>query len=197
VLRWASVVAVACLPGPGRGSEQIVSGSRSYEAWAPALDAPGYRVAPDRAVLPVGVSAEDPRAAVDALAKALPAGCTLRITGYVPPRRIDAAMDVSFAGMADVRARMDQLDRCLAPFAGRSDAALGETQWVVDHPEQHFDALAERLVATQQAAASIVAPGVHPEDRRCVPTGAVLPSDPRISGVALALEVTCSVVSAP
>ncbi|MEQ1506510.1 MAG: hypothetical protein ABMB14_30055, partial [Myxococcota bacterium] len=72
---------------------------------------------------------------------------------------------------------------------------VGAVDLVVDAPDSHRDALVERLVREQQAAAAIGgAPQLHPEDRRCVPTGRVVPGAEQLDGVELKLEVDCRIV---
>lgn len=206
---------LACAGAPGERVTEQVLGDAAYSlgrgsGWAPPAvpDPAAYRVAPDRGLVAVAVRAQDDDpaqaaalvgATMERLTAALPAGCTLRATDYAPPidgvATLSATLDVAFPDPA-FPARIDHLDACLAALRVDPQGvqlAVGAPVWTVDHPEAHFAALAERLTRAQTAAASIIAPGVHPGDRRCVPSGEVLVGERRLDGVELRLDVTCAV----
>lgn len=160
------------------------------------------------------------RAEIDALSTALSdaPGCTLEVRSYTAPEiyggswsaQARLVVDVAFDELLDVRLRMDRLDSCSAVVAARlsDEVEVEDDTWlsvgtagptfVVDAPERHVAALAERLLRQQQAAAAIGgAPQLHPEDRRCVPTGEVTVGERSIAGVELVLVAPCRIPSAP
>lgn len=213
-----AAMALAC----GSGPLDIPSVRSSYESgWSvPLPPAPtAYRVPPDRAWIPVHHSrrAETAPAAGDAaksdyeaIAAAVNAveGCTfvlLNATIDTGPGEttVQSALGVwvDLAGAGDPEARFGRIHACTVPLTtfAADDAGdtrgfhVGEATPIVDDPEAHYVELADRFVARQQAAAGVTGPGLHPEDRRCVPTGEVTVVSASLAGVELALDVVCRI----
>lgn len=117
-----------------------------------------------------------------------------------------AGLDVDLGGTTTVTERMDRLDACrlavlpVLPLEEEelSDerhhvATLGEAILVVDDPHAHLGALLARRAARLAAVTATAAPQLHPEDQRCVPSGAVQLGGRTLAGVVLELELACRI----
>ncbi|MES2643992.1 MAG: hypothetical protein V4850_31170 [Myxococcota bacterium] len=155
---------------------------------------------------------------VTTLEQALGTRCTAAVLDYGPPTATgdtswaataEVRVDIDLRGLPGVSERRERIDACLASFEPR----LTHENWksyansprqvrrsaptlVVDAPDQHRDALLEReRTRLSWAAAATGAPQLHPEDLRCVPAGTVHVGDQRLSGVVLALDMSCRVTT--
>lgn len=182
-----------------------------------------YVVAPDRGLLTVTVHASaatlaealttttnSASALVDAL-KAVP-GCEARLADVDLPHATgqdhygasaEVFVDVDLRQLATVAERAARLASCLRVLdeelrrVAKVDA-LGMTPTTplltVDNPKEHLDVLLRRAAASLQAAKiEGTTPPLFPDERRCVPTGEVIVTSRRLSGLALEPQLECRV----
>lgn len=210
------VPVVVCGSGGSERDSDVRSSVLGYPtAMAQYPSAPeGYRVPPDRAWVPLELwsDEDDPAAAfaqvrrhIDGVSAAVARieGCAfVLVDARIDPGQFDdgatahAGIDVDLSGLATTLERVDRVAACTAAATPTRDngwnVMLGPIAPRVSEPRGHFDALAERFVAAQTAA-RIQGPGVHPEDRRCVPTGEVVQTEATLAAVGLALGVDCRI----
>lgn len=186
----------------------------------------GYVVPPDRALMRVRISAEGEGGAAargalsggiaDVQAAARSGGCAATIAEYTTPRpggwdgwkgNAELRVEVDLREATDVAARIAAVDACLGSIAElaeregedvQADIALSGLMYSLDDPDGHAAALWARhgsRLARVSAAAG--APQQHPEDLRCTTTGEVSITARSISGIGLALDVSCRAVTPP
>ena len=141
--------------------------------------------------------------------------CAVEVQDYRPPSRYGddwaseawATLSVDLGGLATALERMERLDQCRGAVLPQTtrytepientelerSLSLGGPVLVVDAPEAHLPALLARRAEALQAVTAPMAPQLHPEDYRCVPTGQVRVGTRSLAGVVLDLGVDCRV----
>jgi len=160
---------------------------------------------------------EQVRSELDALSTAvsdLPP-CTLLVQDYRPPSRSGddwvaeawATLDIDLSQLTTPAERMERIDQCRGAVLPRTtryaeevegtdnerSLSIGSYTLMVDAPEAHIEQLLKRRARTLQAVTPPLAPQLHPEDYRCVPTGEVKVGARSLAGVVLSLGQTCRV----